>query len=78
MSETKKRNTHLPEFKAKVGLEAVRGAKTVNEIAQPIFNTPKKTSLKINNLERTRFQSVIFSVFFRVKRSVSCSLPVRR
>ena len=34
MSETKKRNTHLPEFKAKVGLEAVRGAKTVNEIAQ--------------------------------------------
>ena len=34
MSETKKRNTHLPEFKAKVGLEAVRGAKTVNQIAQ--------------------------------------------
>ena len=27
----------------------------------PIFNTPKKTSLKINNLQRTRFQSVIFS-----------------
>lgn len=34
MSETKKRNTHLPEFKAKVGLEAVRGVKTVNQIAQ--------------------------------------------
>jgi 23S rRNA maturation mini-RNase III len=33
MSETKKRNTHLPEFKAKVGLEAVRGVKTVNQIA---------------------------------------------
>ena len=29
--------------------------------ALPIFNTPKKTSLKINNLQRTRFQSVIFS-----------------
>ena len=34
MSETKKRNTHLPEFKAKVGLDAVRGVKTVNQIAQ--------------------------------------------
>ena len=34
MSETKKGNTHLPEFKAKVGLEAVRGVKTVNQIAQ--------------------------------------------
>ena len=34
MSETKKRNTHLPEFKAKVGLEAMRGVKTVNQIAQ--------------------------------------------
>ncbi len=34
MRETKKRNTHLPEFKAKVGLEAVRGVKTVNQIAQ--------------------------------------------
>ena len=34
MSETKKRSTHLPEFKAKVGLEAVRGVKTVNQIAQ--------------------------------------------
>ena len=34
MNEPKKRNTHLPEFKAKVGLEAVRGVKTVNQIAQ--------------------------------------------
>ena len=29
MTETTKRNTHLPEFKAKVGLEAVREVKTV-------------------------------------------------
>lgn len=29
-----KRNTHAPELKAKVALEAVRGVKTVNEIAQ--------------------------------------------
>ena len=34
MNEKKKRNTHLPQFKAKVGLEAVRGVKTVNQIGQ--------------------------------------------
>jgi len=31
MSETKKRKMHSAEFKAKVGLEALRGAKTINE-----------------------------------------------
>jgi len=34
MSEAKKRKVHTPEFKAKVGLEAVRGVKTINEIGQ--------------------------------------------
>lgn len=34
MSEAKKRRVHAAEFKAKVGLEAVRGVKTVSEIAQ--------------------------------------------
>ena len=34
MTDTRKRSVHLPEFKAKVGLEAVRGVKTINEIAQ--------------------------------------------
>ena len=34
MTEAKKRKVHSAEFKAKVGLEAVRGVKTVNEIAQ--------------------------------------------
>jgi transposase-like protein len=34
MSEAKKRKVHTPEFKAKVGLEALRGQKTVNEIGQ--------------------------------------------
>lgn len=34
MSEAKKRKIHAPEFKAKVGLEAVRGVKTISEIAQ--------------------------------------------
>jgi transposase-like protein len=32
MSETKKRKVHTAEFKAKVGLEALRGAKTINQI----------------------------------------------
>lgn len=34
MSEKKKRKVHTPEFKAKVGLEAVKGIKTINEIGQ--------------------------------------------
>ena len=34
MSEARKRKVHTPEFKAKVGLEALRGAKTINEIGQ--------------------------------------------
>jgi transposase len=34
MSEAKKRKVHGPDYKAKVGLEAVRGAKTINQIAQ--------------------------------------------
>ncbi len=34
MSETKSRKVHQPEFKAKVGLEAIRGMKTANEIGQ--------------------------------------------
>ena len=34
MSETKKRKVHTPEFKAKIGLEALRGVKTINEIGQ--------------------------------------------
>ena len=32
MSEAKKRKVHAPEFKAKVGQEALRGVKTINEI----------------------------------------------
>ncbi len=34
MSATKKRKVHAAEFKAKVGLEALRGMKTTNEIGQ--------------------------------------------
>jgi transposase len=34
MREAKTRNFHTAEFKAKVGLEAIRGVKTINEIGQ--------------------------------------------
>jgi len=34
VSEKKKRKVHSPEFKAKVGLEALKGVKTINEIGQ--------------------------------------------
>jgi len=34
VSEGRKRRVHSAEFKAKVGMEAVRGVKTLNEIGQ--------------------------------------------
>ena len=34
MAAGKTRNVYTPEFKAKVGLEAVRGTQTINEIGQ--------------------------------------------
>ncbi len=34
MSEKKQRKVYSPEFKAKVGLEALNGVKTINEIGQ--------------------------------------------
>ncbi|GHU03212.1 hypothetical protein FACS1894158_01080 [Betaproteobacteria bacterium] len=42
MSEAKKRNYYSPAFKAKVGLEAVRGVKTINEIGQEYGVHPGK------------------------------------
>jgi transposase-like protein len=34
MSEVKSRQFHSSEFKAKIGLEALRGGNTINEIGQ--------------------------------------------
>jgi len=34
VSEAKKRKVHSAEFKAKVGLEALKGVKTINQIGQ--------------------------------------------
>ncbi|MDP4029168.1 MAG: IS3 family transposase, partial [Gallionella sp.] len=45
MSEAKKRKTHTPEFKAKVGLEALRGVKSVNDIGQEYGVHPVQVGL---------------------------------
>jgi len=45
MSEAKKRLIPTPEFKAKVGLEALRGTKTINEIAQGYGVHPPQVGL---------------------------------
>ena len=45
MSETKKRKVHTPEFKAKVGLAALRGDKTINQIGQEFEVHPIQVGL---------------------------------
>jgi transposase len=44
MTDKRKRRVHLPEFKAKVGLEAVRWVKTISEIAQDYGVNPVQVS----------------------------------
>ena len=44
MREAKTRKVHLPGFKAKVGLEALRGVKTINEIGQEFGVRPVQVS----------------------------------
>ena len=45
MIEPKKRKVHTPEFKAKVGLEALRGVKTTNQIGQDYDVHPMQIGL---------------------------------
>ena len=45
MSGPKKRKVHTPEFKAKVGLEALRGVKTTNQIGQDYDVHPMQIGL---------------------------------
>ncbi|MFZ4792212.1 MAG: hypothetical protein ACOYMW_15205 [Candidatus Competibacteraceae bacterium] len=47
MSEVKKRKVHGADFKAKVGLEAIRGLKTLNEIGQTIVDPSVKTTERV-------------------------------
>ena len=44
MSGTKSRRAHSPELKSKVGLEAFRGVKAVNDIAQELGVHPVQVS----------------------------------
>ena len=60
MSEAKKRKFHTPEFKAKVGLEALRGVKTLNEIGQEFGVHPitvGKWKKEIQEQAKTLFES---------------------
>jgi len=45
MGEAKKRKVHTPEFKAKVGLEALRGVKSINDIGQDFGVHPVQVGL---------------------------------
>jgi transposase-like protein len=45
MKEAKQRKVYSPELKAKVGLEALRGMKTVNEIGQEYGVHPGQVGL---------------------------------
>ena len=45
MKEENKRKVHTPDFKAKVGLEALRERKTVNEIGQEYGVHPGQVGL---------------------------------
>ena len=45
MNEAKKHNVHPPEFKAKVGLEALRGVKSINDIGQEFGVPPVQVGL---------------------------------
>jgi len=45
VSESKKRKVHTAEFKAKVGLEALRGDKTINQIGQEFAIHPIQVGL---------------------------------
>jgi transposase-like protein len=44
MSTVTTRKVHTPEFKAKVGLEALRGVKTINQIGQQYGVHPVQVS----------------------------------
>lgn len=59
MSEAKKRKVHTPEFKAKVGLEALRGVKSINDIGQEYGVHPVQVGLwkkEIQEQAKTLFE----------------------
>lgn len=59
MKVSKKRNVYSPDFKAKVGLEALRGMKTINEIGQEYGVHPGQVTLwkkEIQEQAKTLFE----------------------
>lgn len=59
MGEAKRRKVHTPEFKAKVGLEALRGVKQINEIGQEFGVHPAQVALwkkEIQEQAKTLFE----------------------
>jgi transposase-like protein len=59
MSEAKKRKVHTPEFKAKVGLEALRGVTSINDIGQEYGVHPVQVGLwkkEIQEQAKTLFE----------------------
>jgi transposase-like protein len=59
MGEAKRRQTHTPEFKAKVGLEALREVKQINEIGQEYGVHPSQVALwkkEIQQQAKTLFE----------------------
>jgi len=59
MSESKQRQFHTPELKAKVGLEVIRGTKTVNEIGLEYGVHPAQVGLwkkEIQEQAKTLFE----------------------
>ena len=62
MSDPKKRKVHTPEFKAKVGLEALRGVKTTNQIGQDYDVHPMQIGLwkkEIQAQAKTLFEGAV-------------------
>ncbi len=59
MSDSNQRQYHSPELKAKVGLEAIRGTKTINEIGLEYGVHPGQVSLwkkEIQEQAKTLFE----------------------
>ena len=54
MNEVKKRKVPSPDLKAKIGLEAIRGVKTLNEIAQEFGVHPVQVGRSRDDLGKVR------------------------
>ncbi len=65
MTERKKRKIYSPEFKAKVGIEALKGLKTVNEIGRRMGSTSARTRVLESKFQGRRSASATGCGIFR-------------